>query len=237
VIAVVVAALLAAWAAWVITPRWADERAGRLQGPSTALPRTPGPRLAVVVAGWWRIGPAARRRQARRRIGVIHALAALAADLQAGQPPTSALIDAGGSPSVWPSAAGAARLGDDVARGLIIDGERNAVLLQLAACWRVAIESGTGLAASVAQLAASARAAEDVRVQLEAELAGPRATARTLALLPLVGVAFGVMMGADPLGWLLGSTAGWGCLVLGSSLTVIGTWWTGRIAAGVEAML
>lgn len=236
-IAVVVAALLAALATWVVTPRWAEERAERLRGSTATGPRTRWPQLVGVVGARWRIGPAARRRQARRRIGVVHALAGLAADLQAGQPPMSALIDAGGSPSVWPAAAGAARLGDDVTRGLTVDGECEPVLRQLAACWQVAIESGTGLAASVTQLAASARAAEDVRVQLEAELAGPRATARTLALLPLVGVAFGVMMGADPLGWLLGSSAGWFCLVMGAALTAVGTWWTGRIAAAVEAML
>jgi tight adherence protein B len=235
--AVVLATVLAAAAAWILTPRWSEERTGRLHGVKTDGMPARGLALLQGLAARWRVGQASRRRQARRRVAVIHALSALAADLQAGQPPLAALIEAGGSPSSWPAAAGAARLGDDVAGGLMVDGARDPVLLQLAACWQVAIDSGSGLATSVAQLAASARSAEDVRVQLEAELAGPRATARTLALLPLVGVAFGVMLGADPLGWLLGSSVGRGCLVVGGALTALGAWWTGRIAANVQAML
>ena len=57
-----------------------------------------------------------------------------------------------------------------------------------------------------------ARSSEDVRVDLEGQLAGPRATARMLALLPLVGIGFGMMLGSDPLSWLLGTTPGRLCL-------------------------
>ena len=232
------ASALIATATWLLVPPWRHERADRLS--STGSSTTPLYSRAWSRFGQlrWRIGPAARKRQAQQRMAVIQALGVLAADLEAGQPPNPALISAGGAPSMWPHAAGAARLGDDVVAGLILDSDDGSgVLRQLAACWQVATESGSGLALAVARLAASARAAEDVRVQLAAELAGPRATARTLAFLPLVGVAFGVMMGADPLQWLIGSTLGWGCLVVGGCLTILGGWWTGRIAARVEAML
>jgi tight adherence protein B len=131
----------------------------------------------------------------------------------------------------------AARLGHDVVLALQQDADTHRLLRQLAACWQVAAQSGSGLSAAVSALADSARAAEDVRVQLEAELAGPRATARTLSMLPLVGLGFGVMMGADPLGWLLSTGPGMGCLAAGIALTVLGAWWTGRIAARVESML
>jgi len=226
---------LIAFAVWVVTPPWRAERSGRLHG--TARGRPGMKEWLGGARARWRPGAAARRRRSRERLRLVHALAALAADLQAGQPPTSALGTVGGPATPWPAGAAAARMGEDVVSALTQDGAQNPVLLHLAACWQVAIESGTGLAAAVAQLADSARAAEDVRVQLEAELAGPRATARTLAFLPLVGMGFGVMMGADPLGWLLGSPIGWGCLVMGSALTALGAWWTARIAARVEAML
>ena len=226
---------LAGVAAWLATPPWREGRTQRLHGR-----RLPAPSLAASLSSVqerWRVGPAARRRQARQRLRVIQALSALASELTSGQPPAVALAHCGGEPSAWPAAAHAALMGDDVAASLTIDAVRHPVLRQLAACWQVAVDSGAGLAAAVSALAASSRQAEDVRVQLEAELAGPRATARTLAMLPLVGIGFGVMMGADPLGWLVGSPPGLLCLTAGLALTGLGTWWTGRIAARVESML
>ena len=69
------------------------------------------------------------------------------------------------------------------------------------------------------------------------QLAGPRATARMLSGLPLIGIALGMLLGADPVGFLLGSPVGLGCLVTGVVLTAVGMWWTNRIAARVEAQL
>lgn len=170
-------------------------------------------------------------------MAVVQALAALAAELEAGQTPADALEHVSGWPSVWPGAVAASRLGGDVPAALRTDAGRHSVLIQLAACWQVGSRTGSGLAASVDRLASSARAAEDVRVQLEAQLAAPRATARMLGLLPLIGLGFGVLMGADPVGWLVGSTFGVACLVVGLGLTIAGMWWTGRIARRVEALL
>ena len=168
---------------------------------------------------------------------VVQALAALAAELEAGHPPGEALRRAGGDPCVWPVARAALHLDGDVPSALEADARHHPVLGHLAACWRVAADSGAGLAASVARLAAASRSAEDVRVDLEAQLAGPRATARLLALLPIVGIGFGMLMGTDPVAWLVGATAGRACLVGGIGLTLAGTWWTGRIAARVERLL
>ncbi len=145
--------------------------------------------------------------------------------------------DPAGGPSVWPTALGAAQLGGDVVAALVVDARTDAVLRQLAACWQVGADTGAGLAASVGRLAATARAAEDVRVDLEGQLAGPRASARMLALLPLVGIGFGMLLGSDPLAWLLGTAPGRLCLLAGVILTAAGTVWTGRIAARVERLL
>jgi tight adherence protein B len=229
-----VAAGFAALATWITVPAWPDDRAGRLAGAGRASSGS--------LASWGReavtrFGVGAARRRARERLRVIQALTALAGELQAGQPPGIALAGAAGTPPVWPAAMAAARLGQDVVLALRQDADAHRILRQLAACWQVAAQSGSGLSAAVSALADSARAAEDVRVQLEAELAGPRATARTLSVLPLVGLGFGVMMGADPLGWLLSTSPGLACLTAGIALTALGAWWTGRIATRVESML
>ena len=68
-------------------------------------------------------------------------------------------------------------------------------------------------------------------------MAGPRATARLLALLPVLGIGFGMLLGGDPLAWLMTSTIGRLCLAGGILLTLAGLWWTGRIAASVERLL
>lgn len=222
---------LAAW--WVLPPR----RGGHVLG--SAEPH--GPRGEPARRAWHRVraslGPAARRTAARERARTVQALGALAAELEAGQPPLTALLSSGGEPSVWPATAAAIRLGEDVAGALRHDASARPVVRQLAACWTVSTVTGTGFAAAVARLAAAARDAESVRVDLEAELAGPRATARLLALLPLVGLGFGMMLGSDPLAWLLSTGPGLVCLTLGLSLTVLGAVWTGRIAASVERLL
>lgn len=181
-------------------------------------------------------GPRARRRRAQQRSRTIGALSALAAELEAGQPPATAVLRASGEPCAWPHAERAARWGGDVAAAFDVDAEQAPVLAQVAACWRVGAH-GTGLADSLRTVAASARAAEEVRVEMEGQLAGPRATARMLSLLPVVGIALGSLMGSDPLTWLLGTLPGRLCLAAGLVLTAIGTWWTGRIAASVERRL
>ncbi len=182
-------------------------------------------------------GPASRRRREATRLAVIRALAALVAELEAGQLPGNALVRAGGESSPWPTATAAAGSSGDIADALDLDGRTSPVLRHLAACWRVGERSGAGLAASVSRLATSARAAEDIRAALEGQLAVPRATARMLALLPVIGIVFGTLLGADPLDWLTSSPPGRACLAGGALLTVAGLWWTGRIATSVERRL
>jgi tight adherence protein B len=169
------------------------------------------------------------------RLTAIRALSALAAELRSGRPQRQALAMTG--EGVWTSACGAVRLDGDVAAALRVDAERTPLLAPLAACWSVSAEFGSGLADAVGRLAEQARVAEDIRVQLEAQLAGPRATARILMLLPLFGIAMGMMMGVNPLGWLLGTLPGLACLLLGMALAMLGLWWTGCIVRKVERLL
>lgn len=182
-------------------------------------------------------GPASRRKLTAQRIRAVEALAALAAELRGGQPLGLALLNAAGCPPVWPATLAALRLDGDVTSALRHDAKARPVLAALAACWQVSSASGSGLSAAVDRLAESARVAEDVRVQLEAQLAGPRATARMLATLPLIGLAMGMLLGADPLQWLLGTPPGLLCLLGGVLLTVAGMAWTSRIATAVERQL
>lgn len=232
---IVTAALLVGAAAWCAVPTRSTRRADAFVRPDrpSEFARLSSIRRRVRLG----FGAVARRRAARARARVVQALGALAAELESGQPPTSALIAAGGEPSVWPMTAAAIPLGEDIGTALAHDARSSQVLQQLAACWQVSASTGTGFAAAVNRLAASARAAEAVRVNLEGELAGPRATARMLATLPVIGIGFGIMLGSDPLSWLLTTVPGLICLIAGLGLTAAGMVWTGGIAASVERLL
>ncbi|SBT93127.1 tight adherence protein B, partial [Streptomyces sp. DI166] len=106
----------------------------------------------------------------------------------------------------------------------------------LAACWRVAVDQGAGLADGLDRLEAALRAERDQRADLRAQLAGAKSTALMLAGLPVLGLLLGAVMGADPLRVLLHTGAGLGCLVAGGVLEGLGVWWALRIVRGAEAV-
>ncbi|HRA50267.1 hypothetical protein [Actinotalea sp.] len=62
-----------------------------------------------------------------------------------------------------------------------------------------------------------------------AALAGPRATARLLGWLPVLGIALGLAVGADPLPVLLDGGAGTALLVAGGVASLAGHRWTGLL--------
>ncbi|NEB75733.1 hypothetical protein G3I40_10905, partial [Streptomyces sp. SID14478] len=106
----------------------------------------------------------------------------------------------------------------------------------LAACWRVAVDRGAGLAAGLERLAGALRAERDQRADLTAQLAGPWSTAVMLAGLPVLGLLLGSALGARPLKVLLHTGAGFGCLVVGGVLEAAGLWWAVRIVRGAEGV-
>lgn len=163
----------------------------------------------------------------------------MAGELAAGSPPNSAVMRVGAEHhALLAHSVAAARCGGDVAAALDRDGRRGALILRDAAvAWRVGATTGTGLCAALRTLVRAARDAEDVRTALEGQLAAPRATARTMALLPVIGLGLGALLGADPFDWLLGSVPGLLCLAAAVAFTVLGVAWMNRIASRVEAAL
>ncbi|MFF5029212.1 type II secretion system F family protein [Streptomyces collinus] len=183
---------------------------------------------------------AGRDREARAD-AVIGLCGALAGEVRAGRQPGDALLraarDSGGLGDAQAAVVAAARFGGDVPGALAVAARQSGAegLLGLAACWRVAVDQGAGLAAGLDRLDGALRAERDQRADLRAQLAGARATALMLAVLPALGLLLGSAMGADPLRVLLHSGAGLGCLVAGAVFEAAGTWWAARIVRGAEA--
>ncbi len=178
---------------------------------------------------------------AAERAGAVEACGVLAAELRSGRDPAEALaaaasVAAGPSRTALSSAAAAARLGGDVP-GALTSSVGSAVapeLRALAACWSVCASSGSGLATSVERLEEGLRAEQAQRRAVDAELAGPRATAGLLAVLPAAGLLMAAGLGADPLHVLLGTPLGLVCLVVGLGLDGLGVLWTGRLVRRVS---
>lgn len=187
--------------------------------------------------GYW----GRRRERGILRASALEVLSAFAGELRAGQPIRAALERASeaSSRAVCPRAVGVARLGGDVPRALQRDAAEQELpmLRSLAALWQVAEDSGAGLAEAVDRLAAAEMSSEGVRRELVSQLAAPKATARVLAGLPLVGMLLGSGLGASPVVWLFGSPWGLAVLTAGCTLEILGLWWTGKLTRAVEASL
>ncbi|MEQ4204054.1 type II secretion system F family protein [Actinopolymorpha sp. B9G3] len=178
-----------------------------------------------------------RRDIEERRALVREACEVIATELRVGRAPVAALEAAADTcPALAPVVA-VSRMGGDVPtslRSIRLPGAEG--LTRLAAAWTVAAATGAGLADVLDRVSAGLRDDDALRDEVAAQLAAPRASARLLAALPLLGLALGVGAGADPIGFLARSPYGLVCLVMGSALAVTGVSWVNRLARHAEPL-
>lgn len=176
----------------------------------------------------------------RRAEAVIALCSTVAGELRAGSQPGQALRCAAGPTGALggeeAAVLAAARFGGDVPEALRRAARQEGAdgLAGVAACWQVAADGGAGLAAGLDRLEAALRERRDQRERLRAQLTGAWATVGLLALLPVVALAMGWALGADPLRVLLHTPVGMACLVVGGLLEAVGLWWAGRIVRAGE---
>jgi len=198
-----------------------------------ALPTLLGGVLAALV--WRQLGRRGAKHLADRTSSALgELLAALVSELRSGAEPRPAMQVAGaGLPGLEPVVAAASHPSGDIAAALAELGRRpgGTTAGELAAAWRVGELTGCGLAAPVARVLHGHRAADSLRRQVAAELAGPVASAYLLSALPLVGIGMGTALGADPAAFLLRDGPGRAVLLAGLGLSCAGVVWTRRIGA------
>jgi tight adherence protein B len=191
--------------------------------------------LTGAAAGAWHLLLGARRRRAAslRSERVVEVCEWLAGELRAGQPPQTAVRRA---VTAWPElepAAAAAELGADVPATLRrlarLPGASG--LAEVAAAWQVSHTSGGTMALALGQVADGVRRRRSTQQLVASELASAEATARLVALLPVLVLAMGSGLGGDPWGFLLTTPAGLACLALGTALVLAGLAWIERISA------
>ncbi len=189
--------------------------------------------LAAATAsfGLWQRSRSARRRESVRG-SVVELSEALVGELGAGQPVVEALDRCRQVWGPFAPVAAAARLGADVPAALSRLAEESGAegFDRLASAWRVSQRTGCSLAGVLDQVAVSARAELAAARLVRSELASAQATARLVALLPLVTLAMASGAGGGPWGFLLGRPGGLVCLATGVFLVLLGLWWIDHIA-------
>ncbi|MGY1795368.1 type II secretion system F family protein [Geodermatophilus sp. SYSU D00525] len=219
--------LAAAPRSWPVLAAAAGAAAGALAGPP----------LVAVLAGAAAAGAAraAVRQRALRRdeqaLDVLaDALAALAAELRSGRP-----LDAATAAAV------AGVLDPDDARALAralrapgtVPAEAASELGRahgrLAAAVELSGRTGCSLAAVAGAVEDDLRARRRQREELRSVTAGPRASAALLAGLPLLALAMGSGIGADPWAVLTTTVPGQALLVAGVALEAAGLAWSARL--------
>ncbi|MBB2908965.1 tight adherence protein B [Streptosporangium becharense] len=180
-------------------------------------------------------------RAAAWRTASIELCQGLSAELSAGRTAGESLARAVQAasfpdPVVLRPLVAAARDGGDVPAALlaVAPEEGGEAFHALAACWKVSVTTGAGLSVLVERVTASLREAQAHRRNVTAQLAGPRATARLLAGLPVLGITMAAGLGMRPLHFLFGGPAGAGCLILGLALDACGLWWTHRLVVRAQ---
>lgn len=200
--------------------------------------------LVAVLAGVCSV-PAARAaigrrvedREERRLRGLLEALGALTAELRSGRTVEAASADAARSCPDEGAAEALVRAlrAPDLPLPPVTNGAFADALERIAAAVRLSGRTGCSLAAVLAAVEDDVRARLRHARELRTAVAGPRASAALLAGLPLLGLAMGGGIGADP--WRVLTTTGTGqmLLVLGVALEVVGLAWTARLVRGAVA--
>lgn len=184
--------------------------------------------LAGVVGGRSWVARRQVRRAEDRLRSLTEGLGALGAELRSGRSfdaATDAAVAACADEECGAALAGALR-----APGLPeppgTDAELVAALRRVSAGVRLSARTGCSLAAVVAAVEDDLRARQRLRQELRTATAGPRASAVLLAGLPVLGLAMGSGVGADP--WRVLTTTGTGQLLLatGVVLELVGLSWS-----------
>ncbi len=181
----------------------------------------------------------ADRRRAEACVHLLDALEVVIGELRVGAHPSAAADVAaresrGAAARAFAVSAARGKLGGSAADGLrdphtVIGAE----LARIADAWRIAEHHGLALAELLTAARADLMGRIRFRARATAALAGARATATVLSTLPLLGLALGQLMGADPLRVLLASAAGRLLLPLGVGLACVGLLWSDGITRKV----
>lgn len=214
------------WLGWLLAGCGLLAGVGWLR-PNWLLVAVPGV-VGAGTLGWLVARGRAERARHAAADEVVQACLGLAAQLRVGDIPARALARvAVDSPLLAPVAATQA-IGGDVPAALRAVAVRPGCggLAALARSWQLCQLTGAPVAAAANRVAEALRLDAAAERLVNAELAGPRASGRMMAALPLLGLGLGFVGGGDPLAFLAGTLLGRACLAGAICLVCAGLVWT-----------
>lgn len=205
---------------------------GGILGGSSAMALVVAVEMVLATAVGLVVSERRRRRARRDAAEIAHGCQVLAGQLRVGRVPTDALAVAAEDCPILRRSHRLHLLGGDLVRIWRDEADRpgRAGLETLAQAWQVSQRTGAAMERLLQLVAAELAREHRVTGTVEAELAGTRATARLLSVLPLVGVALGFVLGGDPVAFVVEQRLGQVCLVVAVALVCGGLLWVERIA-------
>lgn len=97
--------------------------------------------------------------------------------------------------------------------------------------WTIATTVGAPMAQSMRRLASALREGAEVVRDIQAALVGPASASRLIRYLPLAALGLGVLLGFNPLEFLLFRPLGWICIVMASLLIYSAAKWSSKLTA------
>lgn len=175
-----------------------------------------------------------KRRQAKARAEeCARAARVLAGLLRTGQVPVLALGEAASECEVLRRAATASTLGGDVAaelrREAKLPGQDG--LVAVAAAWQVSERSGAPIAEVLELVSENLRRQRQLEAVIDTELSAARTSGQIMAVLPLLAVGLGFLVGINTISYLAGDPLGQLLLLAGVVLTACGVLWIDWLAA------
>jgi tight adherence protein B len=188
---------------------------------------------AGLAARTW-VGRRRSLREDARASAVTESLGVLAAELRSGRPPevaAAAAARSGADEELGRALLRTVRASDSPTGGGARAGPVDEALDRLAAAVRLSARTGASLADVVTAVEDDLRARRRHRLELRSAVAAPRASASLLAGLPVLGLAMGSGIGADPWHVLTATGTGQVLLVAGVGLELAGVAWSRRLVA------
>jgi tight adherence protein B len=186
--------------------------------------------VALLLCTSWR-----QRRERRRAVALVseaqsiaEALRIMAAELRAGAHPGAAAEAA--AADMPPATAAALRsVAASAGQGVDTAKDTPAALGRLATAWALVGQHGLPMAEVLDAVRRDIDAAARFANRTRAGMAGPRASASILVLLPFLGIALGEAMGASPIRILATTSPGHVLLLAGCGLICAGMAWSARL--------
>ena len=113
----------------------------------------------------------------------------------------------------------------DLSEAMFVEAQTHPELTPLAIALAVSEHSGARIGSVLDNLTQEVMHTRSQRAEVHAELAATKATIGVLVGLPLLGMLMGIVMGVNPIGWLLTNKYGHICLASALVLEVCGLVW------------